>query len=95
MVRGKTTTFIHLDDEEAKKVWVHGDAALKKIQQVHKTAIWNFFVGRASIDGVQKVKKFISIHIEHLIQDIFIYTGQKVMVYFLCLLLDENKWWWR
>ena len=62
MVRGKTTTFIHLDDEEAKKVWVHGDAALKKIQQVHKTAIWNFFVGRASIDGVQKVKYFISIH---------------------------------
>ena len=66
MVRGKTTTFIHLDDEEAKKVWVHGDAALKKIQQVHKTAIWNFFVGRASIDGVQKVKKFINIHIENL-----------------------------
>ena len=55
-MRGKTTTFIHLDDEEAKKVWIHGDAALKKIQQVHKTAIWNFFVGRASIDGVQKVR---------------------------------------
>ena len=55
VVRGKTTTFIHLDDEEAKKVWLHGDAALKKIQQVHKTAIWDFFVGRASIDGIQKV----------------------------------------
>ena len=61
-----------MDDEEAKKVWVHGDAALKKIQQVHKTAIWNFFVGRASIDGVQKVKKLINIHIENLIQNIFI-----------------------
>ena len=56
VVRGKTTTFIHLDDEEAKKVWTHGDAALKKVQQVHKTVAWNFFIGRASLDGIQKVK---------------------------------------
>ena len=58
VVRGKTTTFIHLDDEEAKKVWTHGDAALKRVQQVHKSVAWNFFIGRASLDGIQKVKCF-------------------------------------
>ena len=58
VVRGKTTTFIHLDDEEAKKVWTHGDAALKRVQQVHKSVAWNFFIGRASLDGIQKVKYF-------------------------------------
>ena len=58
VVRGKTTTFIHLDDEEAKKVWTHGDAALKRVQQVHKSVAWNFFIGRASLDGIQKVKRF-------------------------------------
>ena len=61
VVRGKTTTFIHLDDEEAKKVWTHGDAALKKVQQVHKSVIWNFFVGRASLDVIQKVKKHLQL----------------------------------
>ena len=59
VVRGKTTTFIHLDDDEAKKVWTHGDAALKKVQQVHKSVIWNFLVGRASLDVIQKVIKHV------------------------------------
>ena len=77
VARGKTTTFIHLDDEEAKKVWVHGDAALKKIQQVHKTAIWNFSVGRASIDGVQKVKNFLSICIEKFLKESLNHKGKK------------------
>lgn len=46
VVRGKTTTFIHLEEDEARKVQNHGDHVLKKLQKIHKSLIWNFMVGR-------------------------------------------------
>ncbi len=44
VVKGKTTTFIHLDEDEAKKVQAHGDMVIKKLQRIHKSVIWNLMV---------------------------------------------------
>jgi len=46
VVKGKTTTFIHLEEDEAKKVQAHGDLVLKKLQRIHKSVIWNVLIGR-------------------------------------------------
>jgi hypothetical protein len=56
VVKGKTTTFIHLDEDEAKKVQNHGDVVLKKLQRIHKNVIWNVMVGRSFVDKIQKGK---------------------------------------
>ncbi len=50
MVRGKSNTFIQLDEDEAKKVQNHGDAVLKKLQKIHKSVVWNLMVGRSFVD---------------------------------------------
>ena len=52
VVRGKTNTFIQLDEDEAKKVQSHGDAVVKKLQKIHKSVIWNFLIGRSFVDKV-------------------------------------------
>ncbi len=57
MVKGKTTTFIQLDEEEARKVQHHGDAVIKKLQKIHKTAVWNVLVGRSFADRIQRGKQ--------------------------------------
>lgn len=57
VVRGKTNTFIHLDEDEAKKVRKHGDEVLKKLQKIHKSVIWNFLIGRSFVDKIQKGKQ--------------------------------------
>ena len=57
VVKGKTTTFIHLDEEEAKKVQQHADFVLKKLQRIHKSVIWNFMVGRSYVEQIQKTAK--------------------------------------
>ena len=57
VVRGKTTTFIHLEEDEAKKVQQHADFALKKLQRIHKSVIWNFMIGRSFVDKIQKTGK--------------------------------------
>ena len=53
LVRGKTTTFVHLDEDEAARVQQHGDAVLRKVQRVHKSAVWSFVVGRSFADRAQ------------------------------------------
>lgn len=64
--KGKTTTFIHLDEDEAKKVQQHGDMVLKKLQRIHKSVIWNFVVGRSFVDKIQKAKQGAEeINIDH------------------------------
>lgn len=57
VVKGKTTTFIHLDEDEAKKVQTHGDCVLKKLQRIHKSVLWNVLVGRSFIDRIPKGKE--------------------------------------
>ena len=57
IVKGKTTTFIHLEEDEAKKVQSHGDLVLKKLQRIHKSAIWSVLVGRSFIDKIPKGKE--------------------------------------
>lgn len=57
VVRGKTNSFIQLDEDEAKKVQVHGDAVLKKLQRIHKSIVWNFIVGRSFVDRISKSKQ--------------------------------------
>lgn len=57
VVKGKTTTFIHLEEDEAKKVQNHGDLVLKKLQKIHKSVIWNLLVGRSFVDRIQKGKE--------------------------------------
>ena len=54
---GKTTTFIHLEEDEAKKVQNHGDLVLKKLQRIHKSVIWNLLIGRSFVDKIQKGKE--------------------------------------
>ena len=56
LVRGKTTTFVNLDEDEARKVQAHGDHVLKKVQKIHKSVVWNLFVGRSFVDRIQKGK---------------------------------------
>ena len=57
VVKGKTTTFVHLEEDEAKKVQNHGDLVMKKIQRIHKSVIWNVLVGRSFVDKIQKSGK--------------------------------------
>ena len=57
VVKGKTTTFIHLDEDEAKKVQSHGDLVLKKLQRIHKSVVWNVLVGRSFVDKIPKGKE--------------------------------------
>jgi hypothetical protein len=57
VVRGKTNTFIQLDEDEAKKVQSHGDTVLRKLQKVHKSVIWNFVIGRSFVDKICKSKQ--------------------------------------
>ena len=57
VVRGKTNTFIQLDEDEAKKVQNHGDAVLKKLQKIHKSVVWNFVIGRSFVDKMSKGKQ--------------------------------------
>ena len=57
VVKGKTTTFIHLDEDEAKKVQTHGDLVLKKLQRIHKSVVWNVLVGRSFVDKIPKGKE--------------------------------------
>ena len=57
VVPGKTTTFIQLDEDEARKVQQHGDAVVRKLQKIHKTALWNVFVGRSYADRIQRGKQ--------------------------------------
>ena len=57
VVKGKTSTFIHLEEDEAKKVQSHGDLVLRKLQKVHKSAIWSVLVGRSFVDKIPKGKE--------------------------------------
>ena len=57
VVRGKTNTFIQLEEDEARKVQSHGDAVLKKLQKIHRSVIWNFMVGRSFVDKLTPNKQ--------------------------------------
>ena len=66
VVKGKTSTFIHLEEDEAKKVQAHGDLVLKKLQRIHKSVIWNVLIGRSFVDKIPKSKdKSDEINLNH------------------------------
>lgn len=45
-----------MDEDEAKKVQIHGDYVIKKLQKIHKSVIWNCMVGRSFADKIQRGK---------------------------------------
>ena len=57
VIKGKTSTFIHLDEDEAKKVQTHCETVLRKLQRIHKAAVWNVLIGRSFVDKIAKGKE--------------------------------------
>jgi hypothetical protein len=57
VIKGKSTTSIQLEEDEAKKVRQHADQVIKKLQKIHKSVIWNLFVGRSAVEKISKGKQ--------------------------------------
>jgi len=55
VARGKTTTFVQLDEDEAAKVGQHGEAVLRRLHRVHKSVVWSCLIGRSFVDRIQRV----------------------------------------
>ncbi len=55
--KGKAATAVQLDEDEANKVRQHGDHALKKLQKIHKSVVWNLLVGRTAVERISKGKQ--------------------------------------
>ena len=57
VTKGKSSTVVQLEEDEANKVRHHGDHVVRKLQKIHKSVIWNMLVGRAGVEKISKGKQ--------------------------------------
>ena len=57
VTKGKASTVVQLEEDEANKVRHHGDHVVRKLQKIHKSVIWNMLVGRAGVEKISKGKQ--------------------------------------
>ena len=54
MFRG-TKTSVNIDNVEERKVHDHFNSVTSRLEKLHKSLMWNMFIGRSFLDKVQLV----------------------------------------